>query len=210
MAWLLSEMTVLAIDEILLRTEISGSGEEGTRRRASERVRRGYGRDKRGPPAYSRVTSLRNGPGAGTAATSAALPHTAVRTPRAESGAGTARTAPSTPFRSEILQSSYSTSEDEISMRKNIHTAHKRHNSRINDKTTTSATYKNRSHTSTTQPGCGTSPRNDGEMARARRARRGFTAAYSTPSESMKGKRTAWTRSAFMRWPPSKVCDMPG
>ena len=51
MAWLLAEMTVLAIDEILLRTEISGSGEEGTRRRASERARRGYGRDKRGPPA---------------------------------------------------------------------------------------------------------------------------------------------------------------
>ena len=75
----LSEMAVLAIDEILLRTEISGRGEEGARRRASERARRGYGRDKRGPPARRRATSLRNGPGAGTAATSAALPHDAAR-----------------------------------------------------------------------------------------------------------------------------------
>ena len=33
----LSEMAVLAIDEILLRTEISGRGEEGARRRAFER-----------------------------------------------------------------------------------------------------------------------------------------------------------------------------
>ena len=50
-AMTLSEMAVLAIDEILLRTEISGRGEEGARRRASEQARRGYGRDKRGPPA---------------------------------------------------------------------------------------------------------------------------------------------------------------
>ncbi len=51
----LSEMAVLAIDEILLRTEISGRGEEGL----------GVGRP--------------NGPGVGTAATSAALPHDAAR-----------------------------------------------------------------------------------------------------------------------------------
>ena len=42
-------------------------------------TRRGYGRDKRGPPARRRATSLRNGSGAGTAATSAALPHDAAR-----------------------------------------------------------------------------------------------------------------------------------
>ena len=36
-AMTLSEMAVLAIDEILLRTEISGRGEEGARRRAFER-----------------------------------------------------------------------------------------------------------------------------------------------------------------------------
>ena len=195
---------------ILLRTEISQRMKSHAVRPCARRRRRGcpfpgppcrpgrrrtcvYGRNELHPSRHGHLTGLGG-----------------IRTPRAEGGAGTARTAPSTPFRSEILQSSYSTSEDEISMRKNIHTAHKRHNSRINDKTTASATYKNRSHTSTTQPGCGTSPRNDGGMARARRARRGFTAAYSTPSESMKGKRTAWTRSAFMRWPPSKVCDMPG
>ena len=47
----LSGMTVLSMDEILLRTEISRMRKEGTRRRASERNRRGYGRDKRGPPA---------------------------------------------------------------------------------------------------------------------------------------------------------------
>ena len=47
----LSEMTVLATDEILLRSEISGIEEEGTRRAASKRIWRGYGRDKRGPPA---------------------------------------------------------------------------------------------------------------------------------------------------------------
>ena len=51
----LSEMAVLAIGEILLRTEISGRGEEGL----------GVGRP--------------NGPGAGMAATSAALPHDAAR-----------------------------------------------------------------------------------------------------------------------------------
>ena len=45
----------------------------------SERAWRGCGRDKRGPPARRRATSLRNGPGAGTAATSAALPHDAAR-----------------------------------------------------------------------------------------------------------------------------------
>ena len=50
-AMTLSEMTVLATDEILLRSEISGIEEEGTRRAASERIWRGYGRDKRGPPA---------------------------------------------------------------------------------------------------------------------------------------------------------------
>ena len=49
-AMTLSEMAVLAMDEILLRTEISGRGEEGL----------GVGRP--------------NGPGAGAAATSAALP----------------------------------------------------------------------------------------------------------------------------------------
>ena len=111
----LSEMAVLAIDEILLRTEISGRGEEGARRRAfergparvrprqarpsrmtprdftSERVRRGYGRDKRGPPARRRATSLRNGSGAGTAATSAALPHDAARL---HFGTGPARVRP--------------------------------------------------------------------------------------------------------------------
>ena len=130
------EMTVRAMDEILLRTEISGRGEEedsardvqtgpawvrprqarpsrsgrgggGIQRATSKRARRGYGRDKRGPPAQEegrRVTqrdvqtgpawvrprqarpsrsgrgeegfSARrpNGPGVGTAATSAALP----------------------------------------------------------------------------------------------------------------------------------------
>ena len=121
-AMTLSEMAVLAMDEILLRTEISGRGEEGARRRAfergparvrprqarpsrmtprdftSERARRGYGRDKRGPPARRRATSLRNGPGAGTAATSAALPHDAARlrfgTGR---GAGTAATSAALP-----------------------------------------------------------------------------------------------------------------
>ena len=36
-------MTVLAMDEILLRTEISSIGEEGTRRRASKRARRAQG-----------------------------------------------------------------------------------------------------------------------------------------------------------------------
>ena len=51
----LSEMAVLAMDEILLRTEISGRGEEGL----------GVGRP--------------NGPGAGAAATSAALPCGAAR-----------------------------------------------------------------------------------------------------------------------------------
>ena len=50
-AMTLSEMMVLAMDEILLRTEISRMRKEGTRRGASERNRRGYGRDKRGPPA---------------------------------------------------------------------------------------------------------------------------------------------------------------
>ena len=50
-AMTLSEMTVLAMDEILLRTEISRMRKEGTRRGASERARRGYGRDKCGPPA---------------------------------------------------------------------------------------------------------------------------------------------------------------
>ena len=97
-AMTLSEMAVLAIDEILLRTEISGRVEEGARRRASERVRRGCGRDKRGPPARRRATSLRNGPGAGAAATSAALPHDAARlhfgTGR---GAGTAATSAALP-----------------------------------------------------------------------------------------------------------------
>ena len=39
-AMTLAEMTVLAMDEILLRTEISRMREEGTRRRASERARR--------------------------------------------------------------------------------------------------------------------------------------------------------------------------
>ena len=70
----LSEMAVLAIDEILLRTEISGRGEEGL----------GVGRP--------------NGPGVGTAATSAALPHDAARlrfgTGR---GAGTAATSAALP-----------------------------------------------------------------------------------------------------------------
>ena len=46
-----AEMALLAMDEILLRTEISRMGEEGTRRRASERARRGHGRDTRVPPA---------------------------------------------------------------------------------------------------------------------------------------------------------------
>ena len=64
----------------------------------SERARRGCGRDKRGPPARRRATSLRNGPGAGTAATSAVLPHDAARlrfgTGR---GAGTAATSAALP-----------------------------------------------------------------------------------------------------------------
>ena len=50
-AMTLSGMTVLAMDEILLRTEISRMRKEGTRRGASERARHGHGRDKRGPPA---------------------------------------------------------------------------------------------------------------------------------------------------------------
>ena len=45
----LSGMTVLSMDEILLRTEISRMRKEGTRRGASERARHGHGRD--GPPA---------------------------------------------------------------------------------------------------------------------------------------------------------------
>ena len=45
-----SEMTLLAMDEILLRIEISRMRKEETRRRASGRGRRGCGRDKRGPP----------------------------------------------------------------------------------------------------------------------------------------------------------------
>ena len=63
----LSEMAVLAMDEILLRTEISGRGEEGL----------GVGRP--------------NGPGAGAAATSAALPHDAARL---HFGTGSARVRP--------------------------------------------------------------------------------------------------------------------
>ena len=47
----LSEMAVLAMDEILLRTEISGRGEEGLGVGRPNGARRGYGRDKRGPPA---------------------------------------------------------------------------------------------------------------------------------------------------------------
>ena len=46
------EMTVRAMDEILLRIEISGrGGRRVTQRATSKRARRGYGRDKRGPPA---------------------------------------------------------------------------------------------------------------------------------------------------------------
>ena len=63
----LSEMAVLAMDEILLRTEISGRGEEGL----------GVGRP--------------NGSGAGAAATSAALPHDAARL---HFGTGPARVRP--------------------------------------------------------------------------------------------------------------------
>ena len=101
------EMTVRAMDEILLRIEISGRGGGGIQRATFKRARRGYGRDKRGPPAQEegRRDSARdvqtgpawvrprqarpsrsgrgeegfsarrpNGPGVGTAATSAALP----------------------------------------------------------------------------------------------------------------------------------------
>ena len=50
-----------------------------TQRATSKRARRGYGRDKRGPPAQEEgeegFSARRpNGPGVGTAATSAALP----------------------------------------------------------------------------------------------------------------------------------------
>ena len=55
----LSGMTVLSMDEILLRTEISRMRKEGTRRGASERNRRGYGRDKRGPPATGTAAQAR-------------------------------------------------------------------------------------------------------------------------------------------------------
>ena len=55
----LSGMTVLSMDEILLRTEISRMRKEGTRRRASERARHGHGRDKRGPPATGTAAQAR-------------------------------------------------------------------------------------------------------------------------------------------------------
>ena len=55
----LSGMTVLSMDEILLRTEISRMRKEGTRRGASERARHGHGRDKRGPPATGTAAQTR-------------------------------------------------------------------------------------------------------------------------------------------------------
>ena len=102
-AMTLSEMTVLATDEILLRSEISGIEEEGTRRAASKRiwwVRPRQARPSRMTPRdftseqFRRVDTRRvgarrsraalgarrpNGSGVGTAATSAALPHDAAR-----------------------------------------------------------------------------------------------------------------------------------
>ena len=58
-AMTLSKMAVLAMDEILLRTEISRMRKEGTRRRASERARHGHGRDRRGPPATGTAAQAR-------------------------------------------------------------------------------------------------------------------------------------------------------
>ena len=49
-AMTLPEMTVRAMDEIVLRIEISGRGGGGIQRATFKRARRGYGRDKRGPP----------------------------------------------------------------------------------------------------------------------------------------------------------------
>ena len=60
----LSGMTVLSMDEILLRTEISRMRKEGTRRRASERARHGHGRDKCGPPATGTAAQTLSPPSA--------------------------------------------------------------------------------------------------------------------------------------------------
>ena len=88
-----SQMTVLAMDEILLRTEISGMGEEGTRRGTAgcrTRCVRPGGRAGRAPlppsgPLCVRANvavwedAPRRGRGAGAAATRAALPCDAAR-----------------------------------------------------------------------------------------------------------------------------------
>ena len=73
------EMTVRAMDEILLRTEISGRGEEGDSARDVQTgpawVRPRQARPSRSGRGEEGFSARRpNGPGVGTAATSAALP----------------------------------------------------------------------------------------------------------------------------------------
>ena len=89
-AMTLSEMAVLAMDEILLRTEISGRGEEGL----------GVGRP--------------NGPGAGAAATSAALPHDAARL---HFGTGPARVRPRQARPSRMIPRDFASERDAARVR---------------------------------------------------------------------------------------------